>query len=1061
MGLGSNANQTPILHSLQVTQSVYGIVIPIGAGTFRVPGNLLWYGDFNANGTAYNNGGKGLGKGASQYDYTASILALLCGVPLSGIGNVWGQNGRLTLQNVSEIYTVPSGGGSYTVANAAAYNADQGVSVATPYSVVANDYGSPGPVTLTGTTQATLPIGATGYTATSGIYAFPSTSAAVGQTVTISYSFTLYTVGASEDYNLPNTSPYMITVTNQPNFYADGGVIFIDTGIPLTVVGGTPSTTGTYNPNGGDYLFAPVDALRPVVINYEWQQSQSSLNPSATLSFTLLEGAQNQAPWSYLTSLHLSQALGYSGLACIGAAAMDLGPSGQMENYNYECAGPYQFGGGIVDADLAVWILNFLQNTVWGVQFPGAIDSSLLTICRDYWNANSFFASPLLDSARAASGYLDDWCEAGNVGMFWSENSLKFIPYGDTTQVGNGFVFSPMTAPVVDLDDTDFLAEGSEDPVEIDRAPWQDAKNEVHVQFSNRLNNYDSDSVILQDDNAVGMYGLHPESQKDYSFLRTIPAANFAASVRLKRLVNIRRSFNFKVSGIRYCFLEPMDLVTITDVVTGLQKTPVRILEISEDEKRVYSIKAEEFPWGTATATIYPKQPTKLPPPLPMMAQPGNTSVLDIFEPPATVASTVANSLYQIWMALSGGPNWGGCLVMFSSDGNSYEQIGVQTGTSRAGVLTAPLPYAADPDSTDTLAVTTTGQLFNVTLAQANAFATLSKIGQEYIAYQDATLTASAGQTNSYGLTYLRRGVFSTPDLAHLAGEPFVRIDSQIFQYSFNPSLAGQIVYFKFLSFNLMNQMQQGLGDVPAVAFLVSGTNISQNMNILAVNSSGWELEIFQTGQPVGTAGSATLANGAILVLPATIITGLSASTTYYVNYDLATNAYVTYTNESAWLQDQAAGDFIGIGSAATLGGGGSTVYYPGSQIGSGVSGSYSYYAPRGQYKFSATGVNYYAFPNIAPSSVTLYVTAGASIYNDGASTMSGEIDVSFDGGTTWTTLVSYSATTAPAVHSIAVPGGTNLNLVQVRGRASGSPAYDSNPNASTVDVTLSAIEIY
>ena len=918
MGLGSNQNVTPKLHSLQITQSLAGIAIPIGAGTVRLPMLLLWYGDFNTSGKAYNLGGKGLGKGASQYDYAASIVGALCHGPVSGIGNVWGQNGRLTLQNVTESYTVPSGGGSYTVNNAAAFNADSGVGIQTPYSVTANDYGSPGPVTLTGNYYVTANEGSD-YTQAAGTYSFPSSMG--GQQVQISYSYSLYIIEANEDYNIPNTTPYEITVQQQTTFRLDEGVTFVDTGIPLTAVGGTPTVSGTYNPNGGNYLFAPADALRPVVINYQWKQSNSNINPGATLSFTLLEGTQNQTPWSYLISKHLSQALGYTTIACIAAENIDLGPSGQLENFNFEAFLPFQFGGGIIDADLAVWIQNFLTNLIWGVQFGGTIDASLNTIARDYWNANSFMVSPLLDSARAAADHISELCEAGNVGVYWSDNSLKFIPYGDTTQVGNGYVFSPQTAPVVDLNDLDFLVEGDEDPVEITRTAWQDAFNEVHIQYQDRLNNYDDDSVVQQDDAAVALYGLRPEGQKDYSFIKTIAAAKFAANIRLKRLVNIRKTYAFKISGIRYCFLEPMDMVTLTDVVTGLNKTPCRITEISEDANRVYSIKAEEFPWGTATATLYPKQPTLPPPPPPMLAQPGDTTVLDVFEPPTAIAQTVANSPYQIWMALTGGPNWGGCYIMLSLDGTTYEQIGQLTGTSRAGTLTAPLPSAASPDTTNTLAVETTGQLFNVTLAQVQGLSTLSRVGDEYLAYQNATLTGSDSQTNDYNLTYLMRGAFSTPIYNHPAGEPFVRIDSQLFEYSYNVALRGQIVYFKFLSFNLMGQMQQGLEDVSAYAYRVGGSNVSENMVLTprydSVNS-WFDIDIYQLGQPVGTAGSATLPNGATVVLPGATLTGLAASTTYWISYPIAGGSYTSYTSEAAYLSALAAGGLIGLGSCNT-----------------------------------------------------------------------------------------------------------------------------------------------
>lgn len=919
MGLGNNQYTTPKLHSLQVTQSLAGIAIPIGAGTVRIPMNLLWYGDFNSNGTAYNFGGKGLGKGAQQYDYAASIVGMLCHGPVSGIGNVWGQNGRLTLQSATEIYVVPSGGGTYTVSNSSGYNADQGVGIQTPYNVLANDYGSPGPVTLTGNYYR-AGVAGTDYTMPSaGQYSFGSGLA--GTQVQISYSFSLYIVEANEDYNIPNSSPYEISVQQQTTFQADNGVTFVDTGIALTPVGGTPSVSGTYNPNGGNYLFAPADGLRPIVINYTWKQSNSSLNPGATLSFTLLEGTPNQTPWSYLISKHLSQALGYSTLACIAAENIDLGPSGQLQNYNFEVALPFQFGAGIVDADCSVWIQNFLQNQIWGVKFPGVIDASLSTIARDYWNANGFFVSPLLDTASPAADHLSELCEAGNVGVFWSENKLKFIPYGDTTQVGNGYVFSPQTAPVVDLDDTDFLTEGDEDPVQVTRTPWQDAYNEVHVQYQDRLNNYDDDSVVLQDDNAVALFGLRPEGQKSFAFIKTLAAAKFAANIRIKRLVNIRKKYAFKISGIRYCFLEPMDIVTVTDVVAGLSKTPCRITDISEDANRVYTVTAEEFPWGTATATLYPKQPTLPPPPPPMLAQPGDTQILDVFEPPTAVAQTVANSPYQIWMALTGGPNWGGCYIMLSLDGTSYEQIGQITGTSRAGTLTAPLPFAASPDTTDTLSVSTTGQLFNVTLQQVQGLSTLSRVGSEYLAYQNATLTGSDSQTNDYNLTYLIRGAFSTPNVAHSAGEPFVRIDSQIFQYSYNVQLRGQTIYFKFLSFNLMGQMQQGLADVSSYAYRVGGGNVSENMVITPVYSGGgvsWNLEIYQQGHPVGTSGSATLANGAAVTLPGVTLTGLAALTEYWVSYPTAGGSYATYTSEAAYLAALASGSLIGLGSVTT-----------------------------------------------------------------------------------------------------------------------------------------------
>jgi hypothetical protein len=916
--LGSNQNTTPLLHSIPLTQSLAGICIPIVYGQNRVTGNLLWFGDFNSQ-QPYQSGGKGLGKGGTSYEYYAAVLVLLCWGAISGIHNIWGTNGQLALQSTSEPYTVPSAGGSYTVYNAAAFNADQGVAASQPYSYTANDYGSPGPVTASGVTQVALDKNAGQYTQTGPTYVFPP--ALGGQTVTISYSYSQYTLNETEDDIIPLTSPFEITVQFQPQFTGDGGVIFVNTGVSLTAVGGSPTVSGTYNPNGGNYLYAPADAGKAIAINYTWQQSNSNVDPASTLNFTLLTGELGQAAWTYLTSNHLSQALQYSGLAMIGAPDMDLGQGAQMPDYNYEVVSGFQFGGGILDADLAVIIQDFLQNQIYGLGFTGTIGSSLMTIARNYWNANSFFISPILNASRPGAEIIEEWCEAGNTGIYWSEGEIKFIPYGDTTQVGNGYQFTPATDPVVDLNDDDFIADANEDPVKIDRTPWQDAFNEVKVQFSNRLNSYNPGSIVEQDDCSIATYGLRPEGQKDYSFICTIPAATFAANLRLKRLVNIRRTYSFRISGIRYSFLDPMDLVTLTDVALGLEKEPVRITQIEEDEQRIYTITAEEFPWGTATATIYPKQSNLPPPPPPQLVEPGATTVVDIFEPTQRVATTLANSPYQIWMALNGGPNWGGCQVWVSLDGSSYQQlVPIQTGPSRAGTLTASLPSAASPDTTNTLAVATSGQLFSVSLAQAQVLATLCKVGTEYLAYQNATLTGSnGGQTNNYNLTYLLRGAYSTPNVAHTSGESFIRLDSQIYQYSFDPSLSGKTIYFKLPAFNLLGNQQQALGDATPVPFTIAGNITSTNMIVDSVDAIGSAtIRIYQKGNPVGTAGSATLGNGAHIALPAASQTGETLNTTYYVNWNPTSSAYVYYTNQNSWLNDQITNNYINIGSTTT-----------------------------------------------------------------------------------------------------------------------------------------------
>src|SRR5882757_5959401 len=279
------------LHSIQATQSLYGICIPIIWGQNRIQLNLLWFGDFTAQ-APYQNGGKGLGKNGTAYDYHAAIIGVLCNGVVSGVGNIWAQNGRLTLQSATQAYTVPSGGGTVTVANASSFNSDAGAAKITPYSVTANDYGSPGPVTLTGTTPVPLTAvsgtpGTGQYSQSAGAYTFAAGDA--GSTVEVTYSFSLYVLGETEDFNVPPSSPYEITVQFESQFKSDQGVIFVDTGVPLVLTNGSPST-GQYSVSAGNYFFAAADAGRPIAISYTWSQSSSNVDPASTLQFTLIEG---------------------------------------------------------------------------------------------------------------------------------------------------------------------------------------------------------------------------------------------------------------------------------------------------------------------------------------------------------------------------------------------------------------------------------------------------------------------------------------------------------------------------------------------------------------------------------------------------------------------------------------------------------------------------------------------------------------------------------------------------------------------------------------------------
>jgi len=58
----------------------------------------------------------------------------------------------------------------------------------------------------------------------------------------------------------------------------------------------------------------------------------------------------------------------------------------------------------------------------------------------------------------------------------------------------------------------------------------------------------------------------------------------------------IVNSYTFKL-GWKYCLLEPMDLVQITDARLGPSALTVRITAVEEDDEGTLSITAEIFWW--------------------------------------------------------------------------------------------------------------------------------------------------------------------------------------------------------------------------------------------------------------------------------------------------------------------------------------------------------------------------------------------------------------------------------------------------------------------------------
>jgi hypothetical protein len=545
-------------------------------------------------------------------------------------------------------------------------------------------------------------------------------------------------------------------------------------------------------------------------------------------TFTVKLGGAAQAAWAHVETMHPEKAAAYGSTCYAAHPRMDLGAGGSLRNHSFEviglCMGANANGDPVAanaygDVSPADVLLDMLTDPVHGMGFPAAAMAPLADY-RLYAAEAGFLVAAALETQAAGLDAVKSLLECTNSAAVWSGGRLKVLPLGDLP-VG---AWEPDAAPLYALSRNDFLMDGPDgDPVEVTRGPASDAHNSVKVKYRDRDADY-SESVAQADDMAMqDRHGLRPASDFDAAWIKRPAAAQALAQIRLQRSVGIRNEYRFRL-GWRYTLLEPGDLVTLTEPGLGLDAAPVRITAVEEDAEGDIAVTAEDWPNGVATAAAYP------PPPRgggwrDASAAPGDCAPPVIFEPPADLTG----GRLQAMVGTSGGPEWGGCEIHASRDGNTYALVGRVAAPARHGALTAPLgaPGASGASGMPVSLAVSRGALTGAAPADAAQLETLSYLGapggpHELLAYQGAELTAA----HAYTLTGLRRGLFSTPAAAHPAGSRFMRLDGAVAIVDLHRWNAGETVWLKFPSHNRFGRALQSLADVAAVPYTVTGAGM-------------------------------------------------------------------------------------------------------------------------------------------------------------------------------------------------------------------------------------------
>ena len=796
----------------------------------------------------------------------------------------------------------------------------------------------------------------------------------------------------------PNSAPAHSIVTNSGLFWvtasngktvpsllsADLGVRDAITTAAFTRVSGTPTVAGTYavvypwvdftgiNKGPAVYTFAAVDVNREVTIEYKYLNpgavagGQNSTQNSflATLSFTLNPGTPGQAPFAFLTASYPGAAFGYTSLAVLLYQPMQLGSAGTAQQNRFEVVTPDIMGSGIQDCNPVQCIAQVLTNQQWGlgvgpVPFPIAcLDNGSLgtwgaasgtpgarSVASTAWNwfsANSFFISAILDSQDSAASVMGKWLEAGMCAGFFSEGLLKLVPYGDTSAAGNGATWIAPSAYIIALDDTCFISKEGTDPVKIIRTSVHDAWNYVQVQWNNRFNQYAPEITPESDQALINRWGERKEDPQTYDFIHTVAAAQFAANLRLKHGTYIRNTYEFDLP-YTFAYLEPMDIVTISTTsiwAAGLNNTnlgitnlPVRITKIVDDPEKGLSITAEDYPFGAHQPTLYNKQISTAVPAINMFADPGLAEVV-MFEATNRLTGFDGD---QIWIGACGtSAAYGSTNIWVSHDGVTYVQIGTIKANAILGSVAAPFnktlsgsPLAYDPDLVDTLVVNLV-ENSRIPVAGSDADAdndtTLCFVDGELISYSNLTVTGqnqiTMGATGSPLAGYLRRGQMGSTISAHvLSGSPlvgglFMFLDSTIFKYTYDPAWRGQTLYFKFQAVNNFGNSANDISTLVPVTFVLPGVNPG-------TVDAGTGLVIAATGLPLGLVGGTTPVSGG--VADGTKVFGATASVLSYrpltnplTGHDAGSN--VTINIASFTMRSSSKGDIsVNSGSITTL----------------------------------------------------------------------------------------------------------------------------------------------
>lgn len=538
-----------------------------------------------------------------------------------------------------------------------------------------------------------------------------------------------------------------------------------------------------------------------------WRGKEIYDYPNEKIELTAYLGQHGQQPWPYVISKHPEKALPYSGLAYM-AGVVDLGEQGSLPQFNFEIKGKLLETGDGVDVNPADYIVHVLRSIgIDDVNIEG------LDHYRHYCKAADILISTPPDSKSSkAQTVINDIAEITNSLVFWSTDRLKIVPLADKPIKD----WSPYNQIQYNLTADDLIPASDGQLIVYKRKDSSETYNQATVEFINRSNGYEKETVAFEVVADVQKNGLKPASKKSAHYLYTKARAQYyAEQLAMKRLYS-KNQYTFRLDWA-FCRLEPGDLVTLTDELCGLREQIVVITSVSEAADGQLEITAEGKPPGTYAPAKYNVHENERP--FIDYNQPApSVNDVAIFQ---TVGDVGGN---QVFVGVNAPSGWGGCSVWLSDNGESYRRIGSITQQARMGRT-----RSAFNETANACEVTLNqGILKTATHVDAERANTLCWTNGEAFSYE----AVEVHPDNWYTLRGIVRGQYGTKAINHNAGERFVRVDEALFRYPYRKEDINKTIYLKFTSLNLFGSNEQGLDEVQEYQYKIVPYYIPEVSNL-------------------------------------------------------------------------------------------------------------------------------------------------------------------------------------------------------------------------------------